>query len=257
VTDALVEHGDGEVVRTVAKNAGAEFSNTGFGVLVSKSSADELLAEIVAMRRDLPPDRFEKLIAAASSAVRNRLAYASPHLADKIRVILTRITAEAKEAAEKPRDYATAKNLVRALHTSKELGEAEVADFAKQGKFEETRRCGCDDLRGAAGSGRKSVPRPGYGPGCDPHQGRRILVGNRQKCPAALRRRNAAVDGGSRQRPGSFQQAASRHRAARSSILQGAPDRHDAALTIAILATRQPPASFREGACHGTLLNLR
>jgi uncharacterized protein (DUF2336 family) len=138
VTDALVERGDGEVVRTVANNAGARFSESGFGILVGRSWADELLAEIVGTRRDLPPRHFEKLIAAASGAVRNRLAQGSPHLADSIGDILARIAEQAKAAAEKPRDYATAKNVVQALFTSKQLGETEVADFASQGKFEET-----------------------------------------------------------------------------------------------------------------------
>jgi uncharacterized protein (DUF2336 family) len=138
VTDALVERGDGEVVRTVAKNAGAQFSDAGFGILVGRSWADELLAEIVGTRRDLPTHQFEKLIAAASGTVRNRLAQASPHLAGNISDILSRIAEQAKAAAEQPRDYATAKNAVQTLFTSKQLGETELANFASQGKFEET-----------------------------------------------------------------------------------------------------------------------
>jgi uncharacterized protein (DUF2336 family) len=138
VTDALVERGDGDVVRTVAKNAGAQFSDAGFGMLVRRSWADEFLAEMVGVRRDLPAPYFEKLIAAASSAVRTRLAHANPHLADQIHDILARITEEARTAAERPRDYTAATDAVKALSASNKLGEAEVASFAQNGRFEET-----------------------------------------------------------------------------------------------------------------------
>jgi uncharacterized protein (DUF2336 family) len=138
VTDALVECGNREVARTVAKNAGARFSQAGFGMLVGRSGADELLAEVVGMRRDLPRRHFEKLVAAASAAVRDRLASANPHLVNDIRDILARTDEETGEIAERPRDYAAAEAVVQALITSNKLGENEVATFAKDGKFEET-----------------------------------------------------------------------------------------------------------------------
>jgi uncharacterized protein (DUF2336 family) len=138
VTDALVARGDGEVMRAVAGNPGAQFSDTGFNTLVGRSRQDDVLAEIVGMRRDLPPERFERLMAAASAAVRSRLAYANPHLAEQIREILASIAEQTKEAAEKPRDYAAAREAVRALIVAKTLRENEVAAFAKQGQFEET-----------------------------------------------------------------------------------------------------------------------
>jgi uncharacterized protein (DUF2336 family) len=138
VADALVERGDGEVVRAVAKNPGAKFSDAGFGMLVGRSRSDELLAEVVGMRRDLSPQRFEKLMAAASAAVRSRLANANPHLAGAIKDILARISEEALEVAEQPRDYTAAANVVKSLFSAKGLGESEVAAFAQQGKFEET-----------------------------------------------------------------------------------------------------------------------
>jgi uncharacterized protein (DUF2336 family) len=138
LTDALVSRGDGEVVRTVAKNAGAEFSEAGFDMLVGRSWADEFLAEAVGMRRDLPSHHLEKLIAAASCAVRSRLAHSSPHLASYIRDVTARIAEEAKQAAGGPRDYAAARSVVLPLSKANKLGENEVATFAKQGKFEET-----------------------------------------------------------------------------------------------------------------------
>ena len=45
MTDALVDRGDVRVVRSVAKNAGARFSDQGFGKLVGRVAGDETLAE--------------------------------------------------------------------------------------------------------------------------------------------------------------------------------------------------------------------
>jgi len=61
VGDALVEHGDRHVVHTVAKNSGASFSDAGLGLLVKRSQHDDVLAEAVGSRRDLPPDLFANL----------------------------------------------------------------------------------------------------------------------------------------------------------------------------------------------------
>jgi uncharacterized protein (DUF2336 family) len=138
VTDALVEVGNREVARTVAKNAGARFSNAGFGMLVGRSRADELLAEAVGTRRDLPRRHFEKLVASASAAVRNRIADATPALSDDIRNILAAIPEEIYGAANQPRDYAAARNTIKLLCAANKLGESAVASFAKQGRFEET-----------------------------------------------------------------------------------------------------------------------
>jgi uncharacterized protein DUF2336 len=107
-------------------------------MLVGRSWADELLAETVGARRDLPRRHFEKLVAAASAAVRDRLAQASPHLADDIRDIVSGISEETRAAPHQPRDYAAAKNTIKMSFAANKLGEKEVAGFAQQGKFEYT-----------------------------------------------------------------------------------------------------------------------
>jgi uncharacterized protein (DUF2336 family) len=139
VTDALVERGDQQVVRTVAQNSGARFSETGFGVLVDRSQQDAVLAEAVGLRRDLPPDLFTKLVAEASSFVQQKLAAAIPHRAGDIRRILDGIAADAVGAVnQNARDYSAARLVVEALRASKALNESQVCDFARHEKFEET-----------------------------------------------------------------------------------------------------------------------
>jgi len=139
VTDALVERGDQQVVRVVVQNSGARFSKAGFGVLVSRSQQDDILAEAVGLRRDLPPDLFTKLFSEASAAVQKKLAAGNPEQVGDIRRVLDGIAADAVgSVATDTRDYSAARIAVEALHASKPLDERQVSNFAKQGKFEET-----------------------------------------------------------------------------------------------------------------------
>ena len=73
ITDVLVERGDREVVRSVATNTGARFSNHGFRRLVTRSTGDDVLSTSVGSRRDIPRAHFLKLIERASASVREKL----------------------------------------------------------------------------------------------------------------------------------------------------------------------------------------
>jgi hypothetical protein len=81
VTDALLRHGERRVVRRVAGNPGARFSSTGFDALASRAGEDDVLAETVARRPDVPVEVVCQLIAQASEEARKRLiAYTRPEL---------------------------------------------------------------------------------------------------------------------------------------------------------------------------------
>ena len=69
VTDVLIDRGDQQVVRSVAKNAGARFSDAGFGKLVARAHSDETLAIRVGVRPDIPRHHFLKLLETASASV--------------------------------------------------------------------------------------------------------------------------------------------------------------------------------------------
>ncbi len=139
VTDVLVGRGDQQVARTVANNAGARFSDDGFETLIERSHFDDLLGEIVGLRPDLPQAHFEKLVAAASDAVRAKLAAGNPHIADDITKILARLAERTNDAIAQPaRDYTKAKTIIEALFAAKALTEVQVGEFAQQGSFEET-----------------------------------------------------------------------------------------------------------------------
>jgi uncharacterized protein (DUF2336 family) len=139
VTDALVERGDQQVIRTVARNSGAKFSDAGLGVLVTRSRQDDTLAEAVGSRRDVPQELFVKLFSEASDAVQQKLAAANPAQLGDIKRILSGLAADAIGTAEQPaRDYSSAKVVIEALHASKALDERQVCNLASHGKFEET-----------------------------------------------------------------------------------------------------------------------
>jgi uncharacterized protein (DUF2336 family) len=73
VTDELVTRGNQEVVTSVAANNGASFSNFGFLHMIKRSENDSILAEHLGVRRDIPRQLFQQLIAKASADVRCKL----------------------------------------------------------------------------------------------------------------------------------------------------------------------------------------
>jgi uncharacterized protein (DUF2336 family) len=138
LSDMLVERGDRDVARSIANNQHAQLSVNAFSTLVKRAEEDGVLAEKVGMRTDIPPRLFRQLLMQASDMVQRRLlAKAKPETQSEIRRILAQVTDEVAAKAA-PRNYTAAIAAVRALHRERKLGEADVAEFAKAGKYEET-----------------------------------------------------------------------------------------------------------------------
>jgi uncharacterized protein (DUF2336 family) len=139
VTDVLVQRGDSTVVRTVAGNQTARFSDVGFSTLVDRANGDGVLAETVGLREDIPPRLFRTLLVQATAVVQQRLlAKARPETAAEIRRVLARVSKEIGAKAAPLRDYAQARATVAALRQQGKLGEPALVDFAKSGRIEET-----------------------------------------------------------------------------------------------------------------------
>ncbi len=138
LSDVLVRRGDGEVVRSVANNHKARLSDTAFNTLVKRAERDGVLAEKVGLRTDIPPRLFRQLLMKASGVVQQRLlAQAKPDTQAEIRRVLAKVTEEVAAKAA-PRNYTAALAAVQARHKERKLTEADVADYAKSGKYEET-----------------------------------------------------------------------------------------------------------------------
>jgi uncharacterized protein (DUF2336 family) len=139
VTDVLVDRGDAHVVRSVASNAGARFSDAGFGKLVARARGDDMLALGVGARRDIPRHHFLKLLETASAAVCAKLEAANPKFAgtvqNTIAEVVEKLRSDLRNASP---DHATARAQVERLHQLGRLGEADVYDFARARKFEQT-----------------------------------------------------------------------------------------------------------------------
>jgi uncharacterized protein (DUF2336 family) len=73
ITDVLVTRGDDHVVRKVARNETARFSDTGFGAIVRRAEADDELQSILSTRTDVPPHHVNTLISAAKEVARREM----------------------------------------------------------------------------------------------------------------------------------------------------------------------------------------
>jgi len=94
VSDVLVTHGNRDVVLSVTRNEGARISDAGYTKLVDRSINDEVLAICVSMRRDIPQEHFNALIAKASEVVFEKLAASNPHAVYEVHKVLTDITGQ-------------------------------------------------------------------------------------------------------------------------------------------------------------------
>jgi uncharacterized protein (DUF2336 family) len=138
LSEILVERGNNEVARSIANNHKAQLSEDAFGTLVKRAEQDGVLAEKVGLRTDIPPRLFRQLLLQASDVVQHRLlAQAKPETQAEIRRVLAKVTDEVGAKAS-PRNYTAALAAVRALHAEGKLSEADIAEYAKLGKYEET-----------------------------------------------------------------------------------------------------------------------
>jgi uncharacterized protein (DUF2336 family) len=138
LAEILVTRGDREVARSIATNQKAHLSENAFSTLVKRAEQDGVLAEKVGLRTDIPPRLFRQLLMQASDVVQKRLlAQAKPDTQAEIRRVLAKVTDEVAAKAA-PRNYTAALAAVQALHKERKLTEADVAEYAKTGKYEET-----------------------------------------------------------------------------------------------------------------------
>jgi uncharacterized protein (DUF2336 family) len=138
LSEILVARGDREVARSIATNHQARLSENAFTTLVERAEQDGVLAEKVGLRTDIPPRLFRQLLMQASEVVQKRLlAQARPETQAEIRRVLAKVTDEVAAKAA-PRNYTAALAAVRALHKERKLTEADIAEFANSGKYEET-----------------------------------------------------------------------------------------------------------------------
>ena len=135
VTDVIVDRGEGRVIRKLANNAGAHFSEGGYSAMIARAENDDELIEILGLRVDLPAKFLRDLLRRAKEAVRARLlAIAPPSIREEIRQLLNAIAGETQPPR---RSYGVAEELVKLMKGLNELDDAAVYNFAEAGKFDE------------------------------------------------------------------------------------------------------------------------
>ena len=138
VTDVIVERGERKVIRKLAGNATARFSEAGYSGMVTRAEADDELTEVLGLRIDLPINFLRDLLQRATDAVRARLAsIAPPELQEEIKRVLTGIASKARGEDGPARDFSRAEGVVRRMKGLNELSDAAITKFAESKKFEE------------------------------------------------------------------------------------------------------------------------
>ncbi len=134
----MIDRGERNVVRAVAKNAGARISDRGFGGLVLRAGDDSELALHVGLRSDIPRHHFVRLLEIVSAEVSSRLIAGNPQFSEMARGAVTEVIDEINsEVRNTSSDHAKARKKVRRLKYWKELGEAKVHTAARAEDFEQ------------------------------------------------------------------------------------------------------------------------
>lgn len=138
VTDVIVDRGERRVIRRLAGNASAEFSDAGYAGMVAHAEADDELTEILGLRPDLPVNFLRNLLQRATEAVLARLmAICPPEIQGEIARALKKVAMAAGVAPRPARDFAQAEAIARRMKGLNELNDAAIVSFAEHGRFDE------------------------------------------------------------------------------------------------------------------------
>lgn len=133
VTEQLIKRGNADVMRRLAGNSGAVFSESGYGVLIERAAGDAQTAEKVVQRADITPEQLRTMIMRASELVRARLIGAAP---PQRRIVIERLIAKISEEVTETAgdaDYYL-HTIARLKETHGVVTEKEVAELASAKK---------------------------------------------------------------------------------------------------------------------------
>jgi uncharacterized protein (DUF2336 family) len=136
VTDVLLRRGNADVVRSLAANRGAKFSDVSFAALFELVNKDEIVAERLVQRGELPQHLLHRMLLRASETLRQRLlTVAPPDMQDEIRRTLDEI---ARDIVTDEVVAESAASRIQAQHEQGKLKEPDLLNFAQAKKSAET-----------------------------------------------------------------------------------------------------------------------
>jgi uncharacterized protein (DUF2336 family) len=131
LTDVILRRAGKDVLRALAKNAGAHFSERGYSILLAIAGRDDSVAESLGLRPDVPAATLDALLARATETVCARLlkAAAAP-LRLKIQTAIDSRFAHDRPPTTAPTDYADVLVMVDTLNRIGKLNDSAVNRFA-------------------------------------------------------------------------------------------------------------------------------
>jgi uncharacterized protein (DUF2336 family) len=134
VTDILIDRGNSGVLHSLAGNAGAVLSDTGYVRLIRKSQADQALSELIAGRSDISLIGVRRLLKRATKAVCARLLQnVRPEYKRDVHETLLRIFDRVDNDIHRERDVAL--HAVAELQAQGQLDAKCVYEFCKAGQM--------------------------------------------------------------------------------------------------------------------------
>lgn len=134
VTDFLVLRGDRLISHAVAGNTGARFSRRGINVLVTRAIKDDTLQATLGVRKDIPEELVQQLVAAAKESARMRLSVSVPQ--NEAAILASALdrgvaaVAKQKDVTDEIGRFDKALAEVRRLNDAGKLDEYAVGTFA-------------------------------------------------------------------------------------------------------------------------------
>ena len=136
LTDALMRFGDVNVSNALARNTGARFSECGYATLVGRAERDEVLAEKLGLRLDIPGSLLRELIGKVADVVRARFLTAPrPVAREKAGGSVAANAAQGSAARPKAIDYTKVQSELVALNRTGKLNDSIVNRFAVRGEY--------------------------------------------------------------------------------------------------------------------------
>ena len=130
LTDLILKHAGKDASRALARNMAARFTPQGLSVLLAMTERDDVVAEAMGLRPDLPDEALKRLVSGAGEIVRSRLLKtAAPGLRKRIQAALD-ATAAPNVTASDADLLAKAQAAVAALGNAGKLNDSMVNRFA-------------------------------------------------------------------------------------------------------------------------------
>ena len=131
VTDAILKHSGKDAGRILARNASAQLTEKGYASLLATAAHDEVVAEALGLRPDLPDTTLQSLLATTTETVRARLSKcASAATRERVQAALERAEVPVVARQSTADDYAEARTAVVVLNRGGKLNDSTVNRFA-------------------------------------------------------------------------------------------------------------------------------